>query len=140
MNLWHKIENINLWHKIENINLFRFIIKFPLKFFLFFPLPFPFFFLFFPLPFLFFFLFFSLSFLFFYFLTQQVTFVSSVLGQLFMMMIIWIITVVYGSLDICLSKDVNEIKKYDYSQSCLMWPFKGRLKYGHIRQVVAKYR
>jgi hypothetical protein len=27
-----------------------------------------------------------------------------------------------------------------YSQTCLMWPFKGRLKYGHIRQVVAKYR
>jgi len=27
-----------------------------------------------------------------------------------------------------------------YSQTCLMWPFKGRLKYCHIRQVVAKYR
>jgi hypothetical protein len=27
-----------------------------------------------------------------------------------------------------------------YSQTCLLWPSKGKLKYGHIRQVVAKYR
>ena len=26
------------------------------------------------------------------------------------------------------------------NQTCLMWPSKGKLKYGHIREVVAKYR
>jgi hypothetical protein len=29
----------------------------------------------------------------------------------------------------------------NYSQTCLMWPSKGTLKYGHIRQVIViKYR
>jgi hypothetical protein len=27
-----------------------------------------------------------------------------------------------------------------YSQACLMWPSKGTVKYGHIRQVVTKCR
>ena len=26
------------------------------------------------------------------------------------------------------------------SQTCLMWPSKGTVKYGHIRQVVALYK
>ena len=55
-----------------------------------------------------------------------------------MMMIIWIVTVVYGSLDICLSKDINEIKKYDYSQTCLRErPF--NLKWGGYGFFLKKY-
>jgi len=29
------------------------------------------------------------------------------------------------------------IEQIIYSQTCLMWPSKGTVKYGHIRQVVA---
>jgi hypothetical protein len=36
-----------------------------------------------------------------------------------------------------LVEDVQSLSNTIYSQACLMWPSKGTVKYGHIRQVVA---
>jgi hypothetical protein len=49
--------------------------------------------------------------------------------------------IMWGQYDMTLENSDNmfvSLLSHDnrYSQTCLMWPFKGTVKYGHIRQVV----